>query len=60
MLEWERGPKEEDGVWAKYWYDNVHESTGFKRMNSKDLELPQHLEGLYMECLNYYNNILIK
>ena len=29
MLEWERGPKEEDGVWAKYWYDNVHDSTSF-------------------------------
>ena len=28
MLKWEKGPRPEDGVWAKYWYSNVHNSTG--------------------------------
>jgi hypothetical protein len=30
MLCWPAGPKEYDGVWAPYWYSNVHQSTGFE------------------------------
>ncbi|CAO2836770.1 unnamed protein product [Amaranthus hypochondriacus] len=30
MLKWEAGPKPIDGVWAPWWYDSVHKSTGFK------------------------------
>ena len=37
MLEWEVGPKIEDGVWAKYWYDNVHDSTSFLPYKKKDI-----------------------
>ena len=55
MLEWERGPKEEDGVWAKYWYDNVHDSTSFLPYKKKDIHLTKDLESLYQECLPYYN-----
>ncbi|MCL4123702.1 UNVERIFIED_CONTAM: hypothetical protein GTU68_024114 [Idotea baltica] len=36
VLSWPAGPKPEDGVWAKHWYDNVHTSQGFaapKRRN---------------------------
>ena len=29
MLSWDRGGIKEDGVWAKYWYENVHKSQGF-------------------------------
>jgi hypothetical protein len=29
MLHWEAGPRQEDGVWAKHWYNAVHQSTGF-------------------------------
>ena len=29
MLSWVAGPRPEDGVWAPYWYDAVHQSTGF-------------------------------
>ena len=29
MLSWDRGGIKEDGVWAKYWYENVHYSEGF-------------------------------
>jgi hypothetical protein len=29
MLSWPKGPRSEDGIWAKYWYDMVHQSTGF-------------------------------
>ena len=55
MLEWERGQKEEDGVWAKYWYDNVHDSTSFLPYKKKNIHLNKDLESLYQECLPYYN-----
>ena len=42
MLSWDRGGIKEDGIWAKYWYENVHKSQGFtpnKKMDgSKRIE----------------------
>lgn len=29
MLSWAPGPRAEDGIWAKHWYNAVHQSTGF-------------------------------
>lgn len=29
MLSWPKGPRKDDGIWAKHWYDAVHKSTGF-------------------------------
>ena len=29
MLQWEKGPHPEDGVWSAHWYDKVNASTGF-------------------------------
>ncbi len=29
MLKWPAGPRAEDGVWARHWYNAVHQSTGF-------------------------------
>jgi len=29
MLNWEKGPHAEDGVWGAHWYDKVNASTGF-------------------------------
>ena len=55
MLEWERGPKIEDGVWAKYWYNNVHDSTCFLPYKNVDISLDENLDMLYRECLPYYN-----
>lgn len=36
MLSWDRGGIKEDGVWAKYWYENVHKSQGFIRNEKMD------------------------
>ena len=55
MLKWNAGPIEEDGVWAKYWYENVHKSTGFSKSLRKDEELPEKFIPLYNECKKYYN-----
>jgi len=55
MLHWPAGPKEEDGVWAKYWYGNVHQSTGFERQPTSDRPLPEYLVPLYNESEVYYD-----
>lgn len=57
MLRWEAGPRPEDGVWAKYWYANVHRSTGFAKQATSDRELPDHLRSLYEEALPYYRRL---
>lgn len=58
MLKWKAGPREEDGVWAKYWYENVHKSTGFEKQKTSSRELPENLMKLYDECLPYYEKLL--
>ena len=57
MLSWTPGPRKEDGVWAKYWYDNVHKSTGFLKQRKKDRILPKHLVGLCEEANIYYDKM---
>jgi len=57
MLNWDAGPRKEDGVWAKYWYDSVHESTGFGSYREKDEKLPSSLTPLYEECMEYYGKL---
>ncbi len=56
MLSWSAGPRKEDGVWAPWWYKNVHQSTGFiQQKTSQSIEpLPKHLQGLDEEASLYY------
>jgi len=60
MLEWKAGPRPEDGSWAKYWYSNVHQSTGFKPFVEKEILLPKHLQSLNDEATFYYKQLLDK
>ena len=60
MLSWEAGPIVEDGIWAKYWYKNVHKSTGFRKQKSSSDPLPEHCRPLYEECLPHYQYFLEK
>lgn len=55
MLSWPAGPKPEDGVWAKYWYNSVHKTTHFAPQESSNCILPDYLEPLYEECKQYYD-----
>ncbi len=43
MLSWPAGPKPEDGVWAKHWYDAAHSSTGFRPWEPSTVTVPDHL-----------------
>lgn len=54
MLHWEAGKRDEDGIWAPYWYTNVHQSTGFKPYHKKDAPLDPQFEELYQECVPLY------
>ena len=55
MLRWKAGAKPEDGIWARYWYKNVHNSTGFQKQKTYDEFLPEYLEPLYKEAMIYYD-----
>lgn len=57
MLSWKAGPIKEDGIWAKYWYQNVHQSTGFELQSHGDRPLPDHCKTLYEEALPYYHEL---
>ena len=54
MLKWKAGARPEDGCWAKYWYANVHRSTGFDTPSSNQPKLPEHCRALFEEALPYY------
>lgn len=58
MLSWQPQQREEDGIWAKYWYDNVHKSSGFLKYRAKDTPFPAHLKILLEECIPHYNELL--
>jgi len=57
MLSWEKGARAEDGVWAKYWYKSVHNSTGFKAYEPKHNPFPIELKPLLEECSPYYKQL---
>ena len=55
MLSWEAGGIPEDGVWAQYWYANVHQSTGFEPYRPKLEPFPAELTDIWEECCGYYD-----
>ena len=57
MLQWAAGPRVEDGVWAKYWYANVHKSTGWKKQETSNRPFPERLRGLLDEAQTYYDKL---
>ncbi len=58
MLNWPPGPKPYDGVWAKYWYSNVHSSTGFEKQPTSNRTLPGRLKPLNVKARYFYEKLL--
>ena len=58
MLSWKAQQLQEDGIWAKYWYSNVHKSTGFIKYRPKEEPFPEHLKPLYQVSNVYYQKLL--
>ena len=57
MLSWPAEPRKEDGIWAKYWYQSLHKSTGFQSYQAKS-NFPVELKQVLSECLPYYEKLL--
>ena len=55
MLAWRKGGIPEDGIWAKHWYSNVHNSEGFAVQKSSSQALAPHLEPLLKDALPFYD-----
>lgn len=58
MLKWSAGPKPYDGVWAPYWYANVHSSSGFEPYAERQKQIPDRLRKLRDEAYIFYEKLL--
>ena len=54
MLAWKKGGRPEDGVWAQYWYEGVHQSNGWEPRELQHGEVPESLAELRETCLQHY------
>ena len=59
MLSWKKGGIEEDGVWAKYWYKNVHNSNGFyPPINLLSDKINENQSELLNQATYYYQQLI--
>ncbi len=54
MLRWPAGPRDSDGVWGKYWYDSVWNSSGFAPYREKRLQLDARDREITARARPYY------
>ena len=54
MLSWPAGPRADDGVWARHWYNAVHRSTGFAGAEGPIPHLEGREKALLDQALPYY------
>lgn len=58
MLQWPKGSRASDGVWAPAWYASVEQSTGFAVQSGSDLpSLPEHLQRIADAALPFYGQL---
>ncbi len=57
MLSWNKGIHPNDGVWAKHWYDNVINSSGFQKFKKKDISIENKYDSIYNDAMKYYKYI---
>lgn len=57
MLAWNPGGIPEDGIWAKHWYKNVHQTIGFQVQQNKPAQIPVSLGPLLAEAMPYYETL---
>jgi Sulfotransferase domain len=55
MLSWPPGLRDSDGIWAKYWYDDVARSTSFQPYKSREGNVPDRLREIYERCQDCYD-----
>jgi hypothetical protein len=57
MLQWPRGPKPFDGVWAPHWYNAVWASTQFDLPVEKNITLSLELQRIADQAQPYYEKL---
>jgi Sulfotransferase domain len=57
MLSWPPGLRETDGIWAKYWYDEVAKSTSFQPYRPKSEPVPARLRQIHERCRECYERL---
>jgi hypothetical protein len=57
MLSWPPGPRPTDGIWGKYWYDAVWQTTSFQPYKPKNRPIPGHLTGVLNEAETLYRRL---
>ncbi len=57
MLQWPPGPRESDGIWGKYWYDSVWNSSGFAPYREKSLSLSAREIAIADKARSYYEHL---
>ncbi|XP_047090809.1 branched-chain-amino-acid aminotransferase-like protein 1 [Lolium rigidum] len=55
MLKWKAGPRDFDGIWAPWWYESVHKSTGFSKSRHYPMTFPFAFYDLLEQSLPFYN-----
>jgi sulfotransferase family protein len=57
MLSWPPGPRETDGLWAKYWYKEVETTTSFRPYRPKNEPVPAGMGEMLDQCEAYYQGL---
>ena len=57
MLNWPAGERDSDGVWGKYWYDSVWQSTGFAPYREKQYRLSPGQQEIADQARPYYEQL---
>ena len=54
MLRWPKGRRKSDGIWGKYWYNAVEQSTSFHAYQKKNEKIPVEYTAIYEESIEFY------
>jgi hypothetical protein len=57
MLSWPAGLRETDGIWARYWYTEVAQSTSFRPYRARNEPVPARLQKTCDECRKCYDEV---
>lgn len=60
MLQWPKGPRASDGVWAPHWYQNVENSTRFSEFIAPKINLTRQQKAVADESQKYYLELFSK
>jgi hypothetical protein len=57
MLSWPAGLRNTDGIWAKYWYEDVARSTSFQPYKRRQGSVPAQFSKIHERCCECYEKL---